>query len=43
MNGTVSPLVCWRCRRKLAEAAGPGTRIECPRCHATNAVPERVS
>lgn len=35
----VTPLVCWRCSRVLAKSAGPGTEIECPRCHARNQVP----
>jgi DNA-directed RNA polymerase subunit RPC12/RpoP len=32
-------LLCWRCERLLADKAGPGTSIRCPRCGARNCVP----
>lgn len=36
----VAPLLCWRCGKKLAEAAGPGTVIRCRGCGARSRVPE---
>lgn len=27
---------CWRCDAKLAIRLGPGSAIDCPRCHARN-------
>lgn len=36
----VEELRCWRCDKKLAEAAGPGTKIRCLRCGARSQVPE---
>lgn len=38
---TVKELRCWRCNRKLAEIVSAPYMLVCPRCHATNASPER--
>lgn len=27
---------CWRCGKMIARKLGPGSVIDCPRCHAKN-------
>ena len=29
-------LICWRCKKLLAEKITPPYEITCPRCHASN-------
>ncbi|CAB4166859.1 hypothetical protein UFOVP1383_24 [uncultured Caudovirales phage] len=35
----IAPFNCWRCLKKLADAAGPGTRQRCRGCGAQNQAP----
>ena len=35
----VAPFNCWRCGKKLADAAGPGSVHRCLRCGARSRVP----
>lgn len=35
----ITPFLCWRCAKKLADSAGPGSSQRCRGCGARNRAP----